>query len=166
MLKTVGVVAGSVVVTSLVAGSMVPVSAGDDGDLRLLAVTTEENFVDNAPVGEESLGDSFVFSADLFKAKRNGKKANGASTRSVGRAGVSCVLTSTTFDFLCSGTVFLTSGRREGQVSILGLQLGSNEGDTFDFPIVGGTGDFEGASGTLTVRELSETTELLTFDFD
>ena len=52
----------------------------------------------------------------------------------------------------------------QGQITIQGLLAG--EPEVFAFPITGGTGVFEGAEGTLVVREVSDTEEMLTFHFD
>ena len=49
----------------------------------------------------------------------------------------------------------------QGQITIQGLLAG--EPTVFKFAITGGTGAYEGAAGTLVVREISNTKELLTF---
>lgn len=155
MFKKLTAVAGVVQLTLVLPGTTSTATGhSDHGDLALTSIFDEEQFVDNAPAGE-SVGDMFVFSADLFKKGKS---------RQVGRAGVSCTLTSSTAgDALCSGSVSL----RKGKISILGLQTGEeSENDELEFPIVGGTGRYEGASGTLTVIEVSDTEETLIFDFD
>ena len=149
MLKTLGITAGAIAVAALVAGSGVPVAAAP-ADLTLVSVIDEEHFVDNAPRGEDSLGDVVVFSTNL---KKDGHK--------VGRAGVTCTLTDVSLgETQCVGSFSL----RNGQIAIQGL-LSGDSGREFSFPIVGGTGRYEDAGGTLTVRELSGNRERLTFDF-
>jgi hypothetical protein len=154
MLKRVGVMGAVVGIAALTAGSVAPATGqgsadrhGDDRDkVRVLSTNTEEAFVD---VGEPdfSLGDSFVFTSDLTK---HGKK--------VGHTGVVCTVTSTAREeSQCVGTASL----RRGQITIQGLLAG--EPEVFEFAITGGTGAYEGAEGTLVVRELSDTQELLTF---
>ena len=57
-----------------------------------------------------------------------------------------------------------TASFHKGQITIQGLLSG--EPEESQFPITGGTGAFEGAGGTLVVKELSDTQELLTFYLD
>jgi hypothetical protein len=149
LLKTLGITAGAIAVAALVASSGVPVAAAP-ADLTVVSVLDEEHFVDNAPRGEDSLGDVFIFSSNV---KKNGDK--------VGRAGVTCTLTDvSTGDTQCIGSFSL----RNGQIAIQGL-LSGDSGRQFSFPIVGGTGRYEDAGGTLTVRELRGNRERLTFEF-
>jgi hypothetical protein len=123
---------------------------GNHGDkVRVLSTHTEEAFVD---VGDPdfSLGDQFIFTSELTK---RGKL--------VGHTGVVCTATSLEREeSQCVGTAWF----RKGQITIQGLLSG--EPVEFEFPITGGTGAFEGAGGTLVVKELSETEELLTFYLD
>jgi hypothetical protein len=123
---------------------------GNGGDtVRVLSTNTEEAFVD---VGEPdfSLGDEFVFTSDLTKRGT-----------SVGHTGVVCTVTSVEREeSQCVGTASFS----RGQIAIQGLLAG--EPERFEFPITGGTGAYEGASGTLVVTTLSETEELLTFYLD
>ena len=143
-------------VVALAAGSMGPATGNgggghhDHGDkVRVLSTNTEEAFVD---VGEPdfSLGDEFVFTSDLTKY---GKL--------VGHTGVVCTITSVEREeSQCVGTASFY----KGQITIQGLLAG--EPEEFELPITGGTGAFEGAGGTLVVKELSDTEELLTFYLD
>jgi hypothetical protein len=149
------VVLGVVAVT---AGSVGPATGqgngghggGNGGDrVRVLSMNTEEASVD---VGEPdfSLGDEFVFTSDLTKRGT-----------SVGHTGVVCTVTSVErSESQCVGTASFS----KGQITIQGLLAG--EPERFEFPITGGTGAYEGASGTLAVTTLSDTEELLTFYLD
>lgn len=143
-------------IVALTAGSMGSATGhggghhGHHGDLRVLSTNTEEAFVD---VGEPdfSLGDEFVFTSDLTK--------HGTL---VGHTGVVCTVTSVVREeSQCLGTASFDKG---GQITIQGLVAG--EPEEFEFAITGGTGAFEGADGTLVVKELSDTLELLTFNLD
>jgi hypothetical protein len=164
MLKRLGTMAAVIVFGALAVGSVAPATGhgggngggsggGDDGDshetIRVLSTNTEESFID---VGEPdfSQGDSFVFTSNLTM---QGKQ--------VGHTGVVCTITSTaTEESQCVGTVWLL----RGQITIQGLVAG--EPQVFQFPITGGSGAYEGAEGTLVVRELSQnpTRELLMFN--
>lgn len=153
MRKNLGFTGVVVAVAALAVSSVAPATGGGDhhGDrdkIRVLSTTTEEAFVDlDEP--DFSLGDMFVFSADLTKHGRQ-----------VGRAGVVCTVTSVEREEAqCLGTASL----RKGQITVQGLLVGEEE--VFELAITGGTGAFEGAGGTLVVKELSETKELLTFHF-
>ena len=154
MLKRLGIVGAVTAVAALAVGSVGPAtgqtSATDNGDghhvVTVLSTNTEEAFVDAGEPGF-SLGDSFVFSSRLT---RQGE--------TVGHTGVVCTITSVRMEeSQCVGTAWL----RRGQISIQGLLAG--EPEEFEFPITGGTGAFEGAGGTLVVREISNTKERLTF---
>jgi hypothetical protein len=150
---TTGAVLGVVALTAGSVGTATGQGGGghhDHGDkLRVLSTNTEEAFVD---VGEAdfSLGDEFVFTSELTKY---GKL--------VGHTGVVCTITSVEREeSQCVGTASFY----KGQITIQGLLAG--EPEEFGFAITGGTGAFEGAEGTLVVRELSDTEELLTFYLD
>ena len=154
MFKRLGVAGGLVALTALAVGTLVPATGqgggNDHGDdrrtVRVLSTNTEEAFVD---VGEPdfSLGDAFVFTSDLTKHHKK-----------VGHTGVVCTITSTAREeSQCVGTARFHAG----QITIQGLLAG--EPGVFEFAITGGTGAFEGAGGTLVVKELSDTKELLTF---
>ena len=152
-----GAVGAAVAVAALATGSVASAAGehddGRDGDdrhkVRVLSTNTEEAFVD---VGEPdfSLGDAFVFTSDLT---RHGEH--------VGHTGVVCTTTSVAREeSQCVGTAKLP----RGQIAIQGLLAG--EPEVFTFPITGGTGAYEGADGTLVVKPLSDTEELLTFYLD
>lgn len=154
MFKRLGTMAAVIAVAVLAASSVAPATGhgggGHHGDdrhtIKVLSVNTEESFVD---VGEPDLsqGDAFIFTSDLTK-----------HGRAAGHTGVVCTITSTaTEESQCVGTAAL----RGGQIAIQGLLAG--EPEVFEFPITGGTGAYEGAGGTLEVRELSDTEELLIF---
>ena len=153
MFKRLGISGAVVAVMALAAGAVGPaVGSGDAHDnarhrtIRVVSINTEEAFVD---VGEPdfSLGDAFVFRSKLI---RHGHQ--------VGHTGVVCTITSAAHEeSQCVGTARF----RAGQITIQGLLAG--EPETFEFPVTGGSGAFEGAEGVLRVRELSQTRERLTF---
>jgi hypothetical protein len=156
MLKRAGVAGSLVAIAVLAVSSAVPAAGhggGGDGGrgdrIRVLSTNTEEEFVDVGASGL-SLGDEFIFTSDLTK-----------HGRLVGHTGVVCTVTSTAREeSQCVGTASL----RRGQITIQGLVAG--EPDVFEFPITGGSGDYEGAEGTLVVKEIpgsDPTQELLTF---
>jgi hypothetical protein len=156
MLKRSLGLAAMIGVVALTVGSVAPATGhgdhGGHGDkVRVLSTNTEEAFVD-AGEPDFSLGDSFIFTSDLT---RHGTL--------VGHTGVVCTVTSVAREETqCVGTAALD----DGQITIQGLLAG--EPDVFAFPITGGTGDYEGAEGTLVVKSLSDdddevTVELLTF---
>jgi len=155
MIKRLGIMGAVVAVGALAVGSVGPATGeggadrhGDGGQtVRVLSTNTEEDFVD---VGKHnfSLGDSFVFTSKLT---RHGNK--------VGHTGVVCTITSTAMEeSQCVGSAWL----RRGEITIQGLLAG--EPEVFKFAITGGTGAYEGAEGTLVVREVSGNKELLTFN--
>jgi hypothetical protein len=144
-----GLAAAGILATTLsLSGS--PAGAAPTGTLRVIGVSTE---VTDDP---SALGDTFAFGGNLYVRTATGR-------RLVGRFGVACIVTSVRREELnCNATVNVTRGRRTGQIAVQGLVGG--EGD-FDLAITGGTDDFENAGGTLTVHDVNDTTEILTFAF-
>jgi hypothetical protein len=152
MLKRLGVVGAAVAVAALAVGSVGPATGsggadhGHDRDkIKVVSTITEEAEVDVGKRGF-SLGDMFVFTAKLTKHHKK-----------VGHAGVVCTITSVKKqEAQCLGTAKF----RHGQITVQGL-VGDDE--VFELAITGGTGAFEGAGGTLVVKEISDEKELLTF---
>jgi hypothetical protein len=105
------------------------------------------NFVDNKPYakgqrGPASLGDMFVFNATLLTPA---KKPAGSldATCTVTRAGKSP-------SFVCTGTFTLARGQLE-------LQTVMQEGTrTTHIAVIGGTGAYEGARGSITAVSRGE----------
>ncbi len=151
MAKGLAVVGAVAAVVALALSTVVQAAADDDQHrtVRVRSVNVEEKFLDLNGRGP-SLGDDFVFSSNLW---RNGQR--------VGRAGVSCTVTSLRHqEFQCLGTVRLGNG----QITIQGLL--ADEPELFAFPVTGGSGAYTGADGVLHVRQVSERTEILTFDLE
>jgi hypothetical protein len=139
-------------------------SAGDDGaqSIELFAVTDQFAFIDADGSGETAptVGDQFVFSDNLFDHKGGTK---------VGTDGVSCTFvhvapaaTPTEGTLQCVATVSLAGG----QITIQGIfttPLAENElPPPFELAVTGGTGEYEGAEGHVTVEELNDTDANLT----
>ncbi len=111
--------------------------------LHLTAVSVEDQVVDVAPTGQEpSLGDSDVFSENLF---RNGHK--------VGVSGGVCTFVRVAhppFALQC-----VVSARIGGdQLTVQGLAF---DQPTNVFAITGGTGRWRNAGGQAVVRDITET---------
>jgi hypothetical protein len=150
--KRLGVLGAAIALTALAVGVVSPAlgSSSDDDDgkqvIRVVGITTEEEFLD---FGAEdfSLGDEFVFSADL---RKGGKE--------VGTFGAVCTITSLERQQAqCVATASFT----DGQITVQGLLTG--EPETFVLPVTGGSGEFKGADGEVHVRQVSDTREILTF---
>jgi allene oxide cyclase-like protein len=133
---------GIVAISSFVVGS--PSAMGDLGasEFRLKAITVHEQYND---IGKknESLGDTFTFTEKLF---HGGER--------VGRDAVTCTIIAarpSAFRLLCWGTLTLF-GR--GDLTVHGKVL-FREGATAlpELAVTGGTGDYAGASGTMTIDE-------------
>ena len=154
MLKYACMTGAAAAVAVLAVGSVGPAvgthgGGHDDHEkvIRVLSKPSEEKFVDLDGRGP-TLGDMFVFRSELtMKGKR------------VGHTGVVCTVTSKKHEEVqCLGTARF--GHR-GQITVQGLIAGSPR--AFRLAINGGTGAFEGAEGTLFVKELSGDRERLTF---
>jgi hypothetical protein len=128
-----------------VAMMLSPASAGTSEELRFRAVTTEQTFLDLGDRGP-SLGDEFIFSDVL---KQNGER--------VGHDGGVCTVTSITSaeaEAHCVVTLSLAGG----QIALQGLVPFSEEPPPpFTVAVTGGTGQYEGATGEVHIREISET---------
>lgn len=159
MIRRIGMFGAAAALVGLAGGAVAPAlgsSSGDNGDddgdrqvISVLSINTEESFVD---VGDHgfSQGDEFVFTSRLMWRGQN-----------VGHTGVVCTITSVQRqESQCLGTARF----HHGQISVQGLVAG--EPETFTFPVTGGTGAYEGADGTLYVRELAGGRERLTFALD
>lgn len=140
-----------------------PASASADGkgkrdDLRLVATTNQEEFVDVGAPGL-SLGDQFVFSEVL--------RSRG---REVGTSGGVCTVTEIVAYEALTAHCVATLSLRRGQITLQGLVEFQGEDDTgpFTVAITGGTGAYRGASGEARIREVSDmrTVYKLSFDSD
>jgi hypothetical protein len=157
MIGRIGMLGVAAALVGLAGGAVAPAlgSSGRDDDggdrevISVVSTNTEESFVD---VGDKgfSLGDEFVFASRLRWRGEN-----------VGHTGVVCTITSVQREeSQCLGTAWF----HHGQIAIQGLVAG--EPERFSFSVTGGTGAYEGAEGTLYVRELSGGRERLTFSLD
>jgi hypothetical protein len=116
-------------------------------DIRLLATTTEQNFVDSGEPAP-SLGDMFVFHNEL---SRRGED--------VGHGGVACTLTSAAEEFACQVNLSLQGG----QIAVQGLLSESGpEPHVHVLPITGGSGVYRNVHGQMRIAELSEEQARLT----
>lgn len=154
MLKRLVATGAVVGLAALTVGSVGPATghgdSHDDDTIRVLSTSTEDTYVDNGDAGE-SQGDTFVFTSKLTQRGKT-----------VGHTGVVCTITSEVrLENLCIGTARFD----DGQLAVQGL-FGEDDADEFELAITGGTGDWEGASGTLVVEPLSDTKEKLTFHLD
>ncbi|HYI43847.1 MAG TPA: hypothetical protein VE174_00095 [Actinomycetota bacterium] len=144
--QTFGLLLTTLLVGVLVAGLMPAMSQGGGQRFVLCEKNGKQDFeqdIDTDGDGQFSVGDMFVFSEPTFDSngKRIGKTAG-------------------------SGTVIRTYGERDalvaitvnaqidgGELEIQGAVKGSNFRKSPAFAIVGGTGRFAGAGGSLTVDE-------------
>jgi hypothetical protein len=123
-------------------------SAHGGGDIMLTEKTVSEQFLDLGDEGEGA-GDQFVFKGDLTDA-------DGADA---GHSMGHCVLVSAD-GIQCTGTLAL----EHGTMSVAGGGIG--DGDKFAVAIVGGTGDYRGATGELEVKHIDGETAELTVHLD
>jgi hypothetical protein len=150
--RRIGVVGAVTAVVALAIGALVPAAADDKGDrrtFRVVAITTEQAFVD---LGEEgfSLGDEFVFHDNLLKS---GEK--------VGHDGGICTVTSAEEgQFQCEVTFWFKKGQIAAQALI---QPTEEFPERFILPITGGSGAYKGADGVVHVLQQSETRAVVTF---
>jgi hypothetical protein len=124
--------------------SVVTLLRQDDPQSRevRLGLTEKEDefkFSDVAPEARSeedvSAGDSFVFSGDV-SGKRKGRLAGACDVADKGEP-------------TCHATYIFD----DGQITVAGVPDFSQQAETFQLPVTGGSGAYEGASGQITVRE-------------
>lgn len=150
-MRALAVFAAVAATAALVLAVVALITAGEDEKSRTieLASITDPRTESSADLGEkgDSAGDIFTFSEE---AQQEGEP--------VGRTFGSCTLAGTEQEGrgLCSFTTEL----EEGKITAAGTIDFRQEDQPQDFPIVGGTGEFENASGTLTAQPGEEETSL------
>jgi hypothetical protein len=150
-MRGLAVFAAAAATAALVVAVVALVTAGEDEESRTieLASITDPRTESSADLGEkgDSAGDIFTFSEE---AQQDGEP--------VGRTFGSCTLAGTEQEGrgLCSFTIEF----EEGEITAAGTIDFREEDQPQDFPIAGGTGEFEHASGTLTVQPGEEETAL------
>ena len=127
----------------------------DDDDIKIIRVTeiiVQEAEIDLGEPGD-SLGDQFVFSADLFRA---GKK--------VGIDGGVCTIVRLEPMVSATSQCVATAELPKGQITVQGLLTfdAETEGEPSRLAITGGTGKYRTAQGELIITG-SETESQLTF---
>ncbi len=146
--KRAAAVLGSVAIGMSTVAWGPPSAVADLGapEFTLKAVTIAEHYDDVGRKGE-SIGDTLVFSEKLFHAGDR-----------VGRAAVTCSVIDagkSSIRLLCSATLTL---RGHGDLNVHGkvvFREGSKRLPVL--AVTGGTGDYTGATGTMTLRESNRT---------
>jgi hypothetical protein len=144
--QTFGLLLTTLLVGVLVAGLMPAMSQGGGQRFTLCEKNGRHDYekdVDADGDGEFSAGDQFIFSEPTYDSngKRIGKSAgSGLVIRTIGDR-----------DALVAITVNV--GITGGEFQIQGAVKGSNFSKSPSFAIVGGTGRFTGAGGTVRVEE-------------
>jgi hypothetical protein len=127
-----------------VALSLVTLMRDDDSQWRevRLGLTEKEDqfkFSDVAPEARSeddiSAGDSFAFSGDVSGA-RKGRLLGACEVADKGEP-----------------TCHATYAFDDGHITVAGVPDFSQQAETFQLPVTGGSGAYEGASGQVTVRE-------------
>ncbi len=136
-------------------------SDGDAKVIKLFAVTVQQADLDLPPEGE-SLGDRFVFSDDLYREKGGEQVGTNVGECTFLRRDTDARSVS----IQCLATFSLDG---KGQITVQGL-ITFVETQTTPEPltvaVTGGTGDFAGVGGELTVEEVSETEANVTIRLD
>jgi hypothetical protein len=146
-IAAVGIIATAALVLAVIA----LVTTGEDENSRTIELVsiTDPRAEASADLGEQ--GDSATDVATFSEeARQDGKP--------VGRTFGSCTLAGTPQDG--RGICSLTSELKEGKVTAAGTIDFRREDQPQDLPIVGGTGEFENASGTLTIGPAGQDTRL------
>jgi hypothetical protein len=127
-------------------------SSDDDATVITLFSTQDEfTFLDLDRSGgtTATMGDQVVFTDVLFD-RQGGKE--------VGTDGVACTVVAVTASAETDQCVATFSLTGRGQITVQGLvtlPAGDETGAKFDLPVTGGSGEFEGTGGQLTVEILN-----------
>jgi allene oxide cyclase-like protein len=119
-------------------------AADDDGKIQLIAKTVQEAEVDVAPTGEFGLGDSFVFTEDLFEGNTK-----------VGEDGGECTVVRFIEETQSATTQCVaTLSLPKGQITVQGLItfVGEEDAPVSVLPITGGSGAYKTARGELKIE--------------
>ncbi len=152
MLKRLGILASAIALLGSVAGGItIALASGDitaPETIVLSAHTTKEAAVD---VGKKGFGpgDQFLFQDALYD--ETGKTRMGSDQGH-------CTLAFRGWA-ICEVALFLTD---RGEITGTGAVPATEE--AFDFPLTGGTGDFENVRGSAHVEPISEQEERITLN--
>jgi hypothetical protein len=145
------VVAGALAVPAL--GPAFATGEGSHVTIDLRSVIVQETELD---LGEPGFGpgDQYVFASDLLRwddGRPTGDYAAACTFARVEDGGQAAVAT-------CLATLRLP----RGQITLQGLVTFSEDLESFDVAVTGGSGRYAGAGGTATIRFMSETVERYT----
>lgn len=154
--------AAALAALALAAGSSSASSATPPGfdpkAVEFRAVTVQEFGTDGKPAGP-SVGDRFTLTQDLYYWE---------GTRRIGTDGVDCVVvranrkTPEASALQCTGTLTVEGG----QIAVQGVGRLLGERGEAVLAVLGGTGEFRDASGSLTVRRVDGKIHKLTLRLD
>lgn len=151
MSNTIRFTSAVVATVALVLAVIALVTAGEDQETRTIELVSvsDPRAEASADLGEQgdSAADLATFSEE---ARQDGKP--------VGRTFGSCTLAGTARE--ARGVCSLTSELEEGKIAAAGTIDFRREDQPQDIPIVGGTGEFENASGTVTLGRAGPETPL------
>ncbi|WP_448613358.1 hypothetical protein [Modestobacter sp. URMC 112] len=167
-MRRVAVLSACVVAGSLLCPSSALAAEDDSGgvDHRWIAVEDEfaivlpdgQTFTEDTPPPEGEEPESFPVGAQLFisealYATEDGETAGDA----VGRTHVVCTAGVVADNLLCDIVwVFDEGGQLHGTVHVDFSAVPETEQLSFDIAVTGGTGDWSGASGTVTLTDTSD----------
>jgi hypothetical protein len=150
-LLIVGAVAASTVALMLaVTGSAQP----QGRVIHVFEHEVQATYSDHPPKKKTSQGDELAFRSKLFETR--------TSKKQIGSSGGSCVFLLATrhkSNATCTRVTFLP----EGKITVVGGVWFRPENQTFTLPIVGGTGAYNGAEGTLVIEQHNGGHNELTF---
>lgn len=165
-MRRTAVLSGLVLVGGLLGPSAALADEDKDGnDHRWIAVEDSfaavlpdgETFTDEDPPPDEEeappVGTRLFISEVLYEAEHNDERGD-----EIGRTHIQCTAHAAEGNFLCDIAFVLDEGSQlHGTVHVDFTDFSEDAALQFDIAVTGGTGDFSGAGGVVTLTDISDT---------
>jgi hypothetical protein len=164
-MRRVAVLCAGVLASGLLSSSTA-LATGDDGDHRWIAVEDDVAFVlpdgttfteDDPPMaGQEQfappVGTRLFLGEALYETDDGSTRGD-----AVGRTHIECTVQTRPTDFLCGIAFVFDAGSQLHGVVQVEVSTEGMDPDHFDIAVTGGTGDYSGARGVVSLQDISAT---------
>ncbi len=159
-MRRITVLSGLVLIGGLL-GPSAALAAQDNGNGQNRWIAVEDQFTVVLPDGQTFDGDpgaapqepppagTQLFISEVLYTTQDGKTPG----KEVGRSHIQCTAQAVEFNFLCDAALVFDDGSQ--LLVSVDLDVSSQTGSPFDIAVTGGTGDWFGATGTITATDVS-----------